>query len=207
MNTRDGQSYFDTWTSFASRSHRNAPPPAPEEEILSYRMEATLDSSFVLHCVTRIRFRATAESRNVIPFDLSAQMRATEAKVDGAAAEVYERDSVRNGLVQNSGNELLLVVPPQPLEPGSEHEVEIHHEGKVVLDAGHQVYFVSSRGTWYPNRGAQFATYDVTYRYPKTLDLVSAGQVNGGSHGRRCPHHAPGSGWPHPHAGVQSGRV
>jgi hypothetical protein len=47
----------------------------------------------------------------------------------------------------------------------------------VVLDAGHQVYFVSSRGTWYPNRGAQFATYDVTYRYPKNLDLVSAGRV------------------------------
>jgi hypothetical protein len=104
-------------------------------------------------------------------------MRATEAAVDGAAAEIYARNSVRTGLVQDTGNELLLVVPPQPLVPGSEHEVEIHHEGKVVLDAGHQVYFVSSRGTWYPNRGAQFATYDVTYRYPKNLDLVSAGRV------------------------------
>jgi hypothetical protein len=30
---------------------------------------------------------------------------------------------------------------------------------------------------WYPNRGAQFATYDVIYRYPKNLDLVSAGLV------------------------------
>ncbi len=177
LTTRDGRSYFDTWTSFESKSHRNAPPPGPEEEILSYRMEATLDSSFVLHCITRIKFRAKAESSRVIPFDLSAQMHPTEAKVDGVAAEVYERDSVRNSLVQNNGNELLLVVPPQPLEPGSEHEVEIHHDGKVVVDAGHQVYFVSSRGTWYPNRGAQFATYDVTYRYPKNLDLVSAGQV------------------------------
>jgi hypothetical protein len=177
MTARNGQNYFDTWTSFASRTHRNAAPPAPEEEILSYRIEATLDSSFVLHCVTRIRFRAKAESRNVIPFDLSAEMRATRAAIDGIAAEVYERESVRAGLVQNSGNELLLVVPPKPLDAGSEHEVEIHHEGKVVIDAGHQVYFVSSRGTWYPNRGAQFATYDVTYEYPKTLNLVSAGKV------------------------------
>jgi len=177
LNSRDGNTYFDTWTSFASQSHRNAQPPAPEEEILSYRIEATLDSAFVLHCVTRIRFRATAESRNAIPFDMSAQMRPTGAILDGDAAEVYERDSVRNNLVQNSGDELLLVIPPRPLEPGSEHEVEIRHEGKVVLDAGHQVYFVSSRGSWYPNRGAQFATYDVTYRYPKNLDLVSAGQV------------------------------
>src|SRR5207248_721888 len=108
---------------------------------------------------------------------LSAQMRATEASIDGMPAEVYERDSLRTGFVQNSGNELLLVVPKQQLESGSEHEIEIHHEGTVVLNAGHQVYFVSSRGTWYPNRGAQFATYDVTFRYPKNLDLVSAGQV------------------------------
>jgi hypothetical protein len=178
VNTRNGKSSFDTWTSFASRSYRNAAPPPLEEEILSYRIDATLDSSFVLHCITRIRFRATAQSRNAIPFDLSAEMRTTGARVDGVAAEVYENDSLRNSLVQNDGNELLLVIPPQPLEPGSEHEVEIHHEGRVVLDAGHQVYFVSSRGTWYPNRGAQFATYDVTYRYPKNLDLVSAGKVS-----------------------------
>jgi Peptidase family M1 domain len=177
LTTRGGRSYFDTWTNFSSRSHRNAAPLSPEEEILSYRIDATLDAAFVLHCVTHIRFRAKEDSRNVLPFDLSAQMRATEAKLDGAEAEIYERDSIRSDLLQNSGNELVLVIPPQPLEPGSEHEVEIHHDGKVVLDAGHQVYFVSSRGTWYPDRGAQFATYDVTFRYPKNLDLVSAGSV------------------------------
>jgi hypothetical protein len=178
ISTRDSKSYFDTWTSFASRSHRgDQQPPAPEEEILSYRIDATLDSSFVLHCVTRIRFRATTESRMVLPFDLSAQMKPTEAKLDGTEAEVYQRNSVRRDLVQNNGDELMLVIPPQPLEPGSEHEVEIHHEGKVVIDAGHQVYFVNARGTWYPNRGAQFAAYDVTFRYPKNLDLISAGTV------------------------------
>jgi hypothetical protein len=177
LTTRNGRTYFDTWTSFAGRSRRNAAPLVPEEEILSYTIEATLDSSFALHCVTRIRFRATADSSKVIPFDLTAQMRATEASVDGMPAEVYERDSLRAGFVQDTGNELLLVVPSRPLEPGSEHEIEIHHEGTVILNAGHQVYFVSSRGAWYPNRGAQFATYDVTFRYPKNLDLVSAGQV------------------------------
>ncbi len=178
LSTRDGKAYFDTWTSFPSRSHRTAlQPPTPEEEILSYRIDATLDAALVLHCVTRIRFRATAESQMVLPFDLSAQMRPTEASIDGAPAEVYKRDSLRQGLVLDSGDELMLVIPPQPLAPGSEHEVEIHHEGKVVVDAGHQVYFVSARGTWYPNRGAQFATYDATFHYPKTLDLISAGTV------------------------------
>lgn len=177
LTTRDGKAYWDTWTSFPSHGRRGLPPPPPEEQILSYRIEATLDSALTLRCVTRIRVKATADSRHALRFDLSSRMRATEALVDGAPAEVYSHESVRDGFVRNGGNELLLVVPPQPLQPGSEHEIEIHHEGNVVVDAGHQVYLVSSRGAWYPNLGAQFASYDVTWTYPKTFDLISAGQI------------------------------
>ena len=177
ITTRRDASFWDTWTSFVSRSHRGEPDPVPEEEILSYRIDASLDTALNMHCVTRIRVRTTEASRNLFAFDLAGKMRADSAKIDGRPAEVYERDSVRTGLVQNNGNELLLVLPDQPLEPGTEHEVEIVHEGKVVIDAGHDVYFVSARGTWYPGRGLQFSDYDVTYRYPATLDLVAAGQV------------------------------
>ena len=169
--------WWDTWTSFASRERRGQAAPEPEEKILSYRIEATLDDALTMHCVTRVKVRATEESRNLLAFDLSGRMHATSAKVDGEAAEVYERDSVRSGLVNHSGDEMLLVLPAKPLEPGSEHEIEIAHEGKVVLEAGHDVYFVSARGTWYPGRGVQFATYDVTWRYPATLQLVSPGKV------------------------------
>lgn len=177
VTNRKGMTWWDTWSSFVGRSHKGRPSPRPEEEILSYRIEATLDSALSLHCVTRIRIRTTEESRNVIPLDLSGHMRATSAKIDGVPAEVYQRESLRSGLVQNNGNELLMVLPATPLEPRSEHEIEITHEGKVILEAGHDVYFVSARGSWYPSRGLQFARFDVTYRYPKGLDLVSAGQV------------------------------
>jgi hypothetical protein len=104
-------------------------------------------------------------------------MQATGATIDGVPAEVYSRWSVRAGESRNNGNELLLVIPPQPLAPGSEHDIEIHHEGNVVVNAGHQVYLVSSRATWYPNLGWQFARYDITWKYPKSFDLVSAGQI------------------------------
>ncbi len=182
ITTQNGRTYWDTWTSFTTKASRTAAAtPVPlfssEERILSYRIEATLDADLTLHCITRIRIQTMPDSRNVIPFDFSGRMLATEAKIDGVPAEVYMRESVRNGFVQTSGNELLLVIPPNPLEPGSEHEIEIRHEGKIVADTGHQVYFIGARGNWYPSRGYQFATYDVTYRYPVTLDLVAAGQV------------------------------
>ena len=68
-----------------------------------------------------------------------------------------------------------LLVPAEPLTAGL-HEIEIHHEGKVISDAGNQVYFVGARGSWYPGRGMQFATYDLTFRSPRDLDLVASGE-------------------------------
>ena len=166
-----GKIVWDTWTSFGTKSSRGRPLPSPEERILSYRIDATLDPSFALHCLTSIQIEVTADSTRVIPFDFSGQMHATAAKVDGLPAEVYERED------SNAGDELLLVIPPQPLAPGTRHQVEIQHDGTVVQDSGNQVYFVSARGSWYPNRGLQFAKYDVTWHYPKELNMVSAGEV------------------------------
>ncbi len=177
ITTRKEQMWWDTWTSFASRSFRGKLPADAELKVLRYKIDAEVNDLLVMKCTTKVTVQITPDSQNVIPLDLSGQMKVLSAKVDGVEAEIYQRESVRAGLVRNTGNELLLVLPPQPLVPGTEHEIEIIHEGKVVLDAGHGVYFVSARGTWYPGRGLQFATFDVTYRYPAALDLVAAGQV------------------------------
>lgn len=177
LSTRDGIPNWETWTRFPASRRKDYPPPAAEQEILSYKIDATLDSSLSMRAVTQMRIRTTAASRAAIPFELTAEMRVISAKVDGIPAELYQRQSLRSGLVGDFGNELLLVVPAQPLEPGTEHDVAIVHEGKVVHEAGNKIYYVSSRGTWYPGRGFQFADYDVTFHYPDNFTLVSAGAV------------------------------
>ena len=168
---------WDTWTRFVARDRRNMPAPAPEEEILAYHIDATVDTALSMHCVTRIQVRITAQSSNVLPFEIDAAMRVVSAKVDGIPVETFRRESPRDGLMQDSGDILFLVVPAQPFEPGSVHEIEIVHEGKVFQDTGNQIYTVRARGTWYPGRGPQFAAYDVTCRYPASLDLISAGAI------------------------------
>ena len=90
---------------------------------------------------------------------------------------MFERESLRSNLIRDYGNYLFLLIPPKPLEPGREYEVEFKHEGAVVVDVGNKVYAIGSRANWYPNRGMQFANFDVTFRYPKDLDLVSSGEV------------------------------
>ena len=47
----------------------------------------------------------------------------------------------------------------------------------MISSAGNGVYFVGARSTWYPRSAAEFSTYDLTFRYPKKLTLVTAGEL------------------------------
>jgi hypothetical protein len=62
------------------------------------------------------------------------------------------------------------------------HEVEFQEQGSVITPAGNDVFFVAARANWYPRGegdGARgLALYDMTFRYPNRLTLVTAGEVS-----------------------------
>jgi hypothetical protein len=176
LTTRNNRLYFDTWTSFAARPSRLHPAPhKPELSLRDYRIEAVVNEDLTLSAVTRVKVTA-AGGAPVAPFEIAPEMAVTEATVNGRAAEVLQSDAVRVNLMRG-GNNLFLVVPPEPLRDGVEYEFEFHHSGKVIHDAGDRIFYVSARGFWYPMFGQQFATYDLLFRYPRDLDLVTPGAV------------------------------
>src|ERR1039457_4613640 len=97
-------------------------------------------------------------------------------RVGGGGGRVQKAESVRLNLARG-GNNLFLVAPAEPLHAGREYEFEFRHSGKVIHEAGDHVYYVSSRGNWYPANGHNFASYDLTFRFPRELDLVSVGDT------------------------------
>jgi hypothetical protein len=177
LTTRDNHLYFDTWTSFAARSSRLHPVQRKPELLLrDYRIQAVVNEDLSLSVVTRVKVTAAAGGLPVTPFEIAPEMTVTEATVDGRAAEVLQSDALRVNLMRG-GNNLFLVVPPEPLREGVEYEFEFHHSGRVIHDAGDRVLYVSARGFWYPTLGEQFASYDLLFRYPRDLDLVTPGEV------------------------------
>ena len=175
--TRDNRLYFDVWTNFIAKSARKNPAPRQFDlTTRDYRIEATVNPDLSLAAVTRVKVTPRVDGMAAVPFDISPQMTLSETKVDGRPAEVMQGDSLRLNLMRN-GNNLFLVIPPEPLRAGREYEFEFHHSGTVIHDAGDQVFYVSARGNWYPMNRLQFANYDVTFRYPRDLDLVAAGDV------------------------------
>ncbi len=176
VNGRDDRFYFDIWTSFEARSFRKAPPARREDvELSDYRIQATVNPDLTLDAVTRVKVKPLADGMAAVTFEIAPQMSVAAATVDGRPAEVLQRD-VRVSLTRN-GNDLFLIFPPEPLRAGREYEFEFHHSGKVIVEAGERVFFVTARGNWYPMHNFQFAHYDIQFRYPRDLDLVAAGDV------------------------------
>ena len=66
---------------------------------------------------------------------------------------------------------------PAPSENGAEFTLHFHYRGSVIENAGNGVMFVDARESWYPHYGgpADFASYDLTMRWPRKLRLVATG--------------------------------
>ena len=176
MNYDAGRTY-NTWTSFASRSVRNV-GKEPERPYLldNYRIESTIGPDLMVKVITRATLTPKQPVGRVVSLIISPQMKITSAKIDGQAVEFFAPESLRSNLLHNSENQAVLLVAAEPLDSSHPHEIEVGHEGRVISKAGEKVFFVNSRGTWYPRAGTEFARYDLTFRYPKNLVLVATGE-------------------------------
>src|SRR6185369_6977153 len=121
-----------------------------------YRIDATVNPDLSMDVVTKVKVRPAADGAITETFEIAPQMNVTQVTVDGKPAEVLQRESMRLTLI-HGGNNMFLVVPPEPLRAGREYEFEFHHSGTVIYDAGDKVLYVSARGTWYPLHGTQFS--------------------------------------------------
>jgi len=175
---RDERRYFDIWTNFAGQSFRKGQKAMLRQEIKieGVQIQATIEPDLRLKAVSRLKIKPVSTDRT-IALELSQRMKVTAVKVNGMPAEVFSPESLRANLLRATDSNLLLITGDREFAAGETVEVEVHHEGTVILQAGDGVYFVSARGIWYPNRGQQFAPYEVTFRYPKNLDLVSTGDL------------------------------
>jgi len=179
--TRETGTVFDVWTQFEGRSRREQKGPRAaatewDPRLDDFRIEATIHPDLRLEGTTRVKATLQSSGEGAIPFEISPRVQVTAARVDGEPAEVYRRESMRSTLMSGGSNELLLLVPATPPVPGRTYEIELQHTGSVIREAGNGVFYVAARSNWYPQRGLQLARYDVRFRYPKALTLVSAGE-------------------------------
>lgn len=174
---------YDVWTSFAARRFRAGPngtadaPPQPPFVLDKFRIEATLDENLRLRAVTRATLKVGPRPQRAFTFAVSRAEQVTAARVDGVPAELLTRESDRSRALRADENSVFLLTTPDLLAAGSVHQIEFEHEGALITSRGNGVYSVDARSNWYPRGSESFSEYDLKFRYPRRLTLVTPGDI------------------------------
>ena len=163
---------WDTWLSASLRDAQGQPHPGgPAFEPSKYTLDVTVDEKLSLSG------RARIDLATVIPGSRTVLVRVADLKVnkvtDAMGADLFFQTTP-------SADELAVV-----LAEGAEAPAIVVHFESRPIEKDWNVYRLLDTQSWYPQTGeVNRAAHDVTFHWPKALDLMAAGRrVDGGEAG------------------------
>jgi len=183
------ETYYDLWMSFSMRSERTQKqsnlrfhgPTGPAWtrdvfQVSNYNINCAIDPSLSLSATAELTGNVSQGGARIVLFELSRYLQLKSVQVQGEPLEFIQNESIEGSQLSRRGNDLVAVVFPGPLAPGSQLRLKFVYSGSVLSDAGGGLVYVGARGTWYPNRGIAMANYDITFRFPQSYTLVATGR-------------------------------
>lgn len=168
-------SYYDVWASY---SVPGIVPPEIQFHALDYSIDTTVLPDNSLDATASVHVRADTAGERVLAFQLSRALHAgSVTDPQGKPLAYFQNEGMNLQERSVRGNDYVQVVLPQPAQKGQEFTFRFHYRGSVIENAGNGVLFVGARESWYPHLGdqADFASYDLTMRWPRHLKLVATG--------------------------------
>ncbi|MGH9702312.1 MAG: M1 family aminopeptidase, partial [Candidatus Acidiferrales bacterium] len=169
--------FYDVWASF----HRAAAPVRVTEffEPISYLIDTSIAEDRSMEGKAVMKLRALRDGERMISLELSRFLEIQSASdADGHPLDVFQNEAIRRQEIGRRGNDAAVVFLPEESRAGKIYELHFTYRGGVIGDAGNGVFFVGARGSWYPHPVGtdHFATFDLAYRWPRRLVLVSTGE-------------------------------
>jgi len=187
LNRREGASYYDMWTSFATRSSRLLPNRTEASgrkfhredkvEISRYEIHANVTPPENLTAETTLDLQVRRGGDRTLLFELSRFLEVQAVESDGKPVEFIHNPSVEGTQRARRSNDVVAVIFPQLLQSGQRLRLRFKYSGSVLSDAGGGLLYVGARGTWYPNRGMANAQFEMEFRYPVGWTLLATGKL------------------------------
>ena len=163
---------WDTWLSSPLRTAAGKPAPgAPTFEPKKYTLDVTLEERELrLTGKARIDLQPVIAGSRGVSLTLPGDFQVSKVTDAGGAPLFYLR----------TGGQLTVVLPQAPPSGGTA-TVVVEYAGRPV-DKDWNLFTLLDTMGWYPHAGAvDRAPYDVTFHWPKGLELVSSGRrLDGG---------------------------
>lgn len=141
----------------------------------NYKIETVIAKNRHLFSSATLTFEPLVAGERVMKFGLLPNLRVSRV-LDAEGHEIY--------FIQENRKEdgSFYVVLPQAPAIGKETSIQIEYAGdKVIEVAGGGSFYVGARTAWYPNLNGfgEKATYDLTFKVPKSYKVISVGKLQG----------------------------
>jgi hypothetical protein len=163
---------FQLWTTF--RPRHKAAQLTPPVSLTNFSIDAAIHPDLSMSVTARFSASPAFDGSRVISLGLSARLKVLSATIDEKPVEVFQRDTFGMLDVKSSGT--FLLISDVPLASGKDYKVEVRYQGSVIRQAPDGSYFVDERNAWFPYSGPMLANFDLTFRCPERLRLVSTGE-------------------------------
>ncbi|HEY4878578.1 MAG TPA: M1 family aminopeptidase [Candidatus Acidoferrales bacterium] len=171
----NGVPTYDVWASF--RAEATSAKPLEHFVPVGYAADSTIAEDLSLDGRTNLDLKAVRSGERVVHLELSRNLTVTEILGDdGGPVTFFQNQDLSPQDVMRRGNDEIVVVLPEAKNGGDEFHLQVKYHGNVITSAGNGVEFVGERGTWFAHVGGEhFASFDLTFRWPKRLTLVATG--------------------------------
>ncbi len=175
------QAFYDVWASFPMRSLRDSAasasaPQQPRFELSDYRLNVVVSPPSDLSAQAEFSITAHRAGQRVVILELSRYLRVSEVRMDGKPVAIIQNEAISGSDLERRGDDLVGLLLPEPLQKDQPARLAFKYAGPVMFEAGGDLLYVGSRGTWYPNAGPMFSKFDLTFDYPEDWTLVATGK-------------------------------
>ena len=165
---------FQLWTAFRPRQ---APPwKSPPSRFGSYAIDASIADDLSFSATANFEYLVTENNLRALQFGLSDRLQVDSAEIDGLPAEVFQRKVARPSEEAKPSGAFLLIAA-RSLKAGANSHVVVKYHGQLIREAAEQTYIVVDRNTWYPYFGNMMASFDLRFRCPEALTVISTGEL------------------------------
>lgn len=181
--------YYDTWCHYSSRvnrsSQRSSAPSADISEgglvdATHYQVETKIDAHDNIEGSTEIEYTGRLEGEWVLSFDLARSLKVSSVVDEKERPLVFFQNGDINSEkeIKRLGHDVVQVLLKEPLHVGEARKLKFVYAGDVISRVGDGMFYVGSRGSWYPNAGFRdHARYDLEFQYPRPYTIVATGDL------------------------------
>lgn len=188
----NGVTYYDVWTSFSpivspivtetpqsGLTAQSAAVDAHQDPVAirHFAIKCKVTPPKQIHADARLQIEVRHDGARTLLFELSRFLQVESVDMDGKAVEFLHNPAIEGTQLARRGNDLVVVILPEPARTGQKHELRFIYGGEVLAEAGAGLLYVGERGTWYPNRGLVMADFDLEFHYPAPWTLVATGKL------------------------------